>query len=840
MPDSPPAASTKNPYVGPRPFERVEQAIFFGREWETEQLVSLIVAHPAVLFYAQSGAGKSSLLNARVLHALEEDEGCELLPVARVRGDLPPNVQPGHIKNIYIFNTLLSWSDQVETSPAELVDCSLAEFLQRLPHQSDPDGYPALRILFFDQFEELFTFYPERWPEREQFFRQVDQALQEDSLLRVLFVIREDYLAQLDPYVELLPEQLRSRFRLERLRKETALAAVTGPLRQTRRSFAPGAAEALVDELLKIRVEDRSGQMIEAPGEFVEPVQLQVVCQNLWEELPPDVAEITQSHLQAFGDIDQALTRFYERAIKQTAYQVSTREKRLRNWFEREIITPAGTRGIVYRGAHSTGTIPNAAVDILEAHHLIRGEQRAGARWYELTHDRFIAPIQTANSAWRTARLKRWGIVGSMVFGIIAVLVISLLFLLEQREDTAIAAVQATRAAGVTEQVASQETLDAAVRAATQSFTTTQTYIADAAAAQTATSQRATAAAQMADPIETTDTTSPPASSTPERTPTLPGPTVTPSPERPPINGKLAFPVDNGSGRYDVYILSIPDGETQVKIDAARQPNFRLDGARILINGQGGNLGENVFEADPSTGNVLRTVSGSPGDSFPFYRPDGTTLIYNNPQLVIGSDGAYHSYLFVQCSLTPPDQESDGRCQDFVQFGLLVPSGGIGEIQGTNPVWTASDLIAFKGCNTWIGGGSCGIFTVGSWATLRTSNGETPTKIVDGSTTTPTDSKSGLIAFHSRELDNWEAFVTSLNGGTIINISNSPGSSDGLPTISPDGQWIAFASDRTGGWAVYVTSLAGGEATKLFDFPRANPWGTGDRDWTNERMSWGP
>jgi Tol biopolymer transport system component len=129
---------------------------------------------------------------------------------------------------------------------------------------------------------------------------------------------------------------------------------------------------------------------------------------------------------------------------------------------------------------------------------------------------------------------------------------------------------------------------------------------------------------------------------------------------------------------------------------------------------------------------------------------------------------------------------------------------------------------------------------VGSWATKRTSNGENPRKIVDGTSVTPTDAKNGWIAYHSRESGDWEAYVVREDGSGVVNISNSPGSLDGVPTISPDGQWVAFASNREGGWAVFVAPISGGSAQKLFDFPKANPWGTGDREWTNERMSWAP
>lgn len=342
-------------------------------------------------------------------------------------------------------------------------------------------------------------------------------------------------------------------------------------------------------------------------------------------------------------------------------------------------------------------------------------------------------------------------------------------------------------------------------------------------------------------PTETPEAADTPTPAAPADTPPPPPPTEPPTPEAPPITGKLAFPVDNGAGAYDVFIVSMPDGDQIGKIEKARQPNFRLDGLTLLVNGQGsGGFSEDIFETNGS-GVPQKRVSGSPTDLHPFYKPDGTTLTYNNPQLAFGSEG-YQNYLFVQCGLIPPPEDPDEFCADIAGSGVLVPAGQIGDILGSHPVWTASDQIAFKGCDTWGrgAGGSCGIFMVGSWATKRTSNGENPRKIIDGGSPIPTDSKASLIAYHSRETGDWEAYIVSENGSGIVNISNSPNSSDGLPTISPDGQWVAFASDRDGGWAVFVSPISGGPAIKLFDFPKANPWAGGDRDWTNERMSWAP
>ncbi len=391
------------PYVGPRPYERDDPAPFFGRDHEADELLSLIISYRELLFYAQSGTGKTSLLNARVIPLLEQ-ERFEVLPVARVQGVPPQDLETAEIHNLYIFNTLMSWSNDA-ADYGRLAHMTLAEFLKQRKRPTDTEGQTCPRALIFDQFEELFAFYSDRWRDRKGFFEQVRDALEEDRRLRVIFSMREDYIAQLDPFASIMPEKMRTRFRLERLRRETALAAITGPLRSTKRSFAPGVAEKLVEDLQKTRVETVTGETVEEIGEFVEPVQLQVVCQNLWQELPPGVTQVTEEHLMAFGSVDRPLAKFYETAINAAATQTGIHESELRQWCEqRLIISPPGIRSIVHRGVKLTEGIPNEALDILEDRHLIRSEWRTGARWYELTHDRFVDPILASNKRWREQR----------------------------------------------------------------------------------------------------------------------------------------------------------------------------------------------------------------------------------------------------------------------------------------------------------------------------------------------------------------------------------------------------------------------------------------------------
>src|SRR5262245_43790288 len=90
-----------NPYVGPRPFETAHKKLFFGRDQEADTLLSLSIAERVVLFHAQSGAGKSSLVNARLIPGLEEQDYF-VLPRARVGlGD--GATQPG-VANVFVFN----------------------------------------------------------------------------------------------------------------------------------------------------------------------------------------------------------------------------------------------------------------------------------------------------------------------------------------------------------------------------------------------------------------------------------------------------------------------------------------------------------------------------------------------------------------------------------------------------------------------------------------------------------------------------------------------------------------------------------------------------------------
>src|SRR2546429_8375705 len=63
-------ANLFNPFPGLRPFQMEEEYLFFGRETQRKELVTLLREHRFVAVLGASGSGKSSLVRAGLLPAL--------------------------------------------------------------------------------------------------------------------------------------------------------------------------------------------------------------------------------------------------------------------------------------------------------------------------------------------------------------------------------------------------------------------------------------------------------------------------------------------------------------------------------------------------------------------------------------------------------------------------------------------------------------------------------------------------------------------------------------------------------------------------------------------------
>ena len=104
------------------------------------------------------------------------------------------------------------------------------------------------------------------------------------------------------------------------------------------------------EEALSEDEDDDDGRL----SEFIEPVHLQIVCRQLWHNLPEGEVIIVAKDVRDFGDVDQALQNFYEETLTRVSEETRVSQRLLRLWFDQSLITPARTRGLIYRGETAT------------------------------------------------------------------------------------------------------------------------------------------------------------------------------------------------------------------------------------------------------------------------------------------------------------------------------------------------------------------------------------------------------------------------------------------------------------------------------------------------------
>ena len=394
----------QNPYVGPRAFLPGET--LYGRETELNNLLDLFIAERIVLLYSPSGAGKTSLIHAGLIPQLKRDGFRVRLPVIRVNAELPEGVaSSAPTTNRYVYSALSSLEEGAATSNGQLSTEQLARLSLEgyLDTRPPAEGQGENEVLIFDQFEEILTLDPTDLAAKEAFFSQVGSVLR-DRARWALFAMREDYVASLDPYLSLIPTRFATTFRLDLLGTDAARQAVQFPARDAGVTFSDEAAKRVVDDLRRVRVQ-RPGGSVEELGPHIEPVQLQVVCRQLWDRPRPDPAAVTEEDVVQLGNVDSALADYYVERVATIAEETKTSERSIRDWFDTELITEQGFRTQVLQGPDGQDGDRSEAVKLLRDAHLVRAEKRRGAMWYELAHDRLIEPIQTSNKAWRNEHL---------------------------------------------------------------------------------------------------------------------------------------------------------------------------------------------------------------------------------------------------------------------------------------------------------------------------------------------------------------------------------------------------------------------------------------------------
>lgn len=244
-----------HPYKALESFQASDAAIFAGREQESQRLANRILARRLTVLYGESGSGKTSLLQAGAGPKLAGQRA--LLAVA-----VPA---PGQSLNQALEAALLAAGQAAGLEPAA-DRSSLAPTLREWQRQV---GGPV--VLAADQFEQVFVAYDSA--ELAAVVETLRALKEERSLdLRLVLVLREDFLGRLQTLESVLPDLLDVRFRLERLGREAARAAIVEPAKLFHVEWQPELVERLLDEL------------DEGQGRGVAPPVLQVVCARLYDE----------------------------------------------------------------------------------------------------------------------------------------------------------------------------------------------------------------------------------------------------------------------------------------------------------------------------------------------------------------------------------------------------------------------------------------------------------------------------------------------------------------------------------------------------------------------------
>ena len=448
-----------NRYPGIRPFRQDERPLFFGRNADTERLLRLVRNEQTVVLYGKSGYGKSSLLNAGLYPRLSEEGRYQFWevrfgPYKKGESALPADA----VCNV----TYPSGSDLKQGFPRKVFGQNL---WQSLKSRQAAEGNTRF-ILFFDQFEELFTYPPEQvlafrqqlaealysaTPEAaiQAFEQSKNLPLETEDLLyapfelKVVFSIRADRMSLLKQLEDYLPNLLRHSFLLEALDEKQAGEAVLLPAALPQFgeqdtdlsipifsgltnleqpgvgfdtppfSYAPETLAAIFREL-----RDDSGR--------IETSALQIVCKHVEDNIVAkrytavagtDLTTFSRqgsgSNLEApkisispadLGDLKAVFRAFYDNTIAALDPAEQPAARRL----VEDVLIKDGIRLPFAEQALLTepGVTP-ALLEKLERASLLRvelDEQRR--KIYEVGHDTLVAPIEEAAKARREIEAK--------------------------------------------------------------------------------------------------------------------------------------------------------------------------------------------------------------------------------------------------------------------------------------------------------------------------------------------------------------------------------------------------------------------------------------------------
>lgn len=352
------AIETLTPLEPPSPFKFLDyygendKNLFAGRDREIRDVVAGILRARTLVLYSRSGLGKTSLLLAGVFPEL----------VAR-------GLRPVYVRTF---------------------DQPLADLRTALGAAEGADLREAVRtagtgtVLVCDQFEELFIRFRDQPGVRTEFIRTVAELVNDRALdVRLVFSLREEYLAELDDFRALLPDLFSNEYRLHPLTAFGARQTISRALQKHRIGYEQRLLTGLVDTLEGCRY---------------DPSILQILCYELYKEtVARETSPVTlkTSDLERLGGLDG----IFRRHVKSLTNALGDRRLLalviLDNMVTREQTKRAVTVDTLLDSYFiATSDEVTEVLGLLETHNLIRRVKRGEETFFELIHDRLVGSVQ--------------------------------------------------------------------------------------------------------------------------------------------------------------------------------------------------------------------------------------------------------------------------------------------------------------------------------------------------------------------------------------------------------------------------------------------------------------
>lgn len=270
-------------------YEKDDRDRFFGREKETAQLYNSVFASNLTLLYGASGTGKTSLVNCGLSNKFYDTDW------------LPLFIRRADDINSSLDKALRS--ALVREVSSDFYTLPISQKIQQLYI----DHYKPI-YLIFDQFEELFILGTAR--EQHQFYQTIANLMQAGLQAKVLLIIREEWIAYLNEFEQILPTLFDNRLRVERMNDRNVYRVIGGTARfENIKIDTPSQTIRLIIDNLRDK------------HERVDLTNLQVYLDRLYREAlerNPNAKEVVfdSELVRQVGKMENVLSEFLDEQLR--------------------------------------------------------------------------------------------------------------------------------------------------------------------------------------------------------------------------------------------------------------------------------------------------------------------------------------------------------------------------------------------------------------------------------------------------------------------------------------------------------------------------------------------